>query len=65
MVCSVICNLVLDIYSKKGTYPKRTAPIDFMPDWGNTGKKTQRMQTAEEQKNILLRLAKGCDYSHR
>lgn len=58
MICSVIYNLVLDIYSVKGSHPKRTTPIDFMPDWGNTREKAQKIQTVDEQKSILSGLAR-------
>ena len=57
MMCSVLYNLALDIYSKKGSHPKRTTPSDFMPDWGGVKKNTQKIQSVEEQKAILLGLA--------
>jgi len=58
MVCSVMYNLVLDIYSKKGEYPKRTTPSDFIPKWGAEKRRdVQKVQSVEEQKAILLGLA--------
>jgi len=60
MMCSVLYNLALDIYSKKGSHPKRTTPSDFMPKWGVEKRRdVQKGQSVEEQKAILLGLAKN------
>jgi len=64
MVCSVVYNLALDIHAKKGTRPKRTTPSDFMPDWDGTGKKMRKTQSIEEQKSILLNLARRHNKMH-
>lgn len=63
-VCSVVYNLALDIYSKKGSRSKRTTPSDFMPGWGETKKIRQKVQSVEEQKSILLGLAKRYNRAH-
>jgi hypothetical protein len=58
-MCSLIQNLVNAIHTKKGVTPKRTTPIDFMPDWAGDLKKQQnKKQTVEEMKQILLGFAK-------
>jgi len=61
MICSMMYNLVADIYAKKGSPPKHTTPYDFMPDWGGAGKPRsgEKGQTVEEQKAILLQLVKN------
>ena len=60
MLCSMVYNLALDIYVKKGEHPKRTTPKDFMPDWGNPKGYTETStQSVEEQKAILLQLARS------
>lgn len=58
MLCSVVSNLALSIYSKKGTHPKYTTPGDFIPKWDSpSGEKEKPVQSIEEQKGILLHLA--------
>ena len=58
LLCSVVTNLVMDIYSKKGSQPKHVAPADFLPDWdGSKEKISKKPQTVEEQKAFLLRFA--------
>ena len=58
MICSVVTNLVRDLFKKKGTSPKMTTPIDFIPEWGApAGKRKQPVQSIEEQKRILLGIA--------
>ena len=58
-LCSLIQNLVNAIHTKKGVTPKRTVPLDFMPDWSGDLKKQQsKKQTVEEMKQILLGFAK-------
>ncbi len=65
MVCSVMYNLVLDIYSKKGSHPKRTTPNDFVPDWDVEKRRdVQKVQSVEEQKSILLGLAERYNKIH-
>ncbi|MHA1289620.1 MAG: phage tail assembly protein T [Candidatus Thorarchaeota archaeon] len=64
-VCSVMYNLALAIYSKKGAHPKQATPSDFIPDWNSTRRSVQKVQSVETQKAILLELAKRHNRIHR
>lgn len=62
-VSSVVTNLARSIWKKKGTKPKLTKPSDFIPEWdaraGGKQKKQPKVQSVEEQKSILLSLARA------
>lgn len=53
ILCSVASNIAISIHGKKGS--KYTKPIDFMPWHYDMAKK--KTQTAEEQKEILKKIA--------
>jgi len=56
---SLLMNMNLSIYRKRGTIPKFTAPIDFMPDWsGELRKVAVKKQSVEEMKQLLLGMAR-------
>jgi hypothetical protein len=57
-LAAIITNIVNCLYSKKGSQPKLTTPLDFMPDWSNDKKEVSIKQSPEEMKEFLLRFAK-------
>ena len=60
LVCSVLQNIALSVWGKKGA--KMTSPSDFMPQWWGDDEDasygTPEVQTVEEQKSILLSIAR-------
>jgi len=55
---SIVTNLALSIYSKKGRQPKYTTPEDFIPDWtGIDWGEEINIQSTEEMKGFLMQLA--------
>jgi len=54
---SIVTNLVISVYGKKGT--KTKVPLDFMPDWGKDKEEVVRKQSMEEQREILYAIAGG------
>lgn len=61
-LASLIQNIVLSLYPKKGVKPQLTTPTDFMPIWDEELRKiksTPKKQSVEEMKSLLLALAKS------
>lgn len=61
-LASLIQNIVLCLYPKKGEKPKLTTPSDFMPVWDEELRKiksTPKKQSPEEMKHLLLALARS------
>lgn len=55
---SLITNIVQQLYAKKGTKPKLTTPLDYMPDWtGDREVAEPKKQSVEEMKEILMSFA--------
>jgi len=57
-LAALIQNLVIQLYSKKGTTPKLRNILDEMPDWtGDNAEAMNKKQSVEEMKTILLSIA--------
>ena len=53
---SLLINVVNKLYAKKGSTPKVTTAIDFMPNWSGE-KEEPKVQSVEEMKRTLLSIA--------
>lgn len=55
---SLLANIAISTNAKKGTKPKLTTPMDFMPDWANELDKesSKKTQSTEDMKQMLMSL---------
>ena len=54
---SLITNIAITFSAKKGTKPKETTPIEFMPDWADEFKQLVKQQSIEDMKEIFKQIA--------
>lgn len=55
---SLLINVVNKLYAKKGSTPKVTTAVDFMPNWSGE-KEEPKVQSLEEMKKTLLSIAQA------
>jgi hypothetical protein len=53
---SLLANIAISTNAKKGTTPKLTTPLEFMPDWADEIDKSQstKPQGVEEMKQMMM-----------